>query len=180
MSKTSQKTKQVNSLSQLPDPVPEVKDGGTQTVPEPEKETEVAAKTELPKMTTISVAAMPANEQAIVNQLLSQKPIVSTNMTQEEVTAVLGSAGLQPKKEETSNLVDEDVLIEALSKRIANDRINLPVVAAVNGIEPIPNEPQAQPDLGYMWDPHPAWGYAAIGAGAAGFTYLLCKLLGGK
>ena len=123
--------------------------------------------------TTISVPVNP-----VVTALLNQKPVVSGTMTEEELKKFTTSS--QPPK---SAAIDATEIVKAkIAAAIAAKR-NVPATAPapVTKLEPVPyaNLAKSEPTE-YVFDPHPAWGYAAAGAGAVSLIVFLAKLFGGK
>lgn len=123
--------------------------------------------------TTMSVPMNP-----VVTALLNQKPVVSGTMTEEELKKFTTSS--QPSKPAA---IDATEIVKAkIAAAIAAKR-NVPAPAPTPAIklEPVPyaNLAKSEPTE-YVFDPHPAWGYAATAAGGAGLLFLLIKLFGGK
>lgn len=98
--------------------------------------------------------------------VLSGKTVVSGNMSQEEVQHLCGT---------DTNELDMDALIDALADRmIARKR----ATSVQENTETTQNGSEICEE--YVFDPHPAWKYAATAAGGASLVILLAKLFGGK
>lgn len=123
--------------------------------------------------TTISVPVNP-----VVTALLNQKPVVSGTMTEEELKKFTTSS--QPQKPAAIDAT-EIVKAKIAAAIAAKQNVPAPAPAHVVKLEPVPyaNLSKSEPTE-YVFDPHPAWGYAATAAGGAGLLFLLIKLFGGK